>query len=222
VSTETKAFVLTGLLAAAVAAGILLRVHEDFGVHSKPKPAAKVRSIQLQSIVRLVRKGHTFCSGTVIDRETILTAGHCVTVETLLGEILNREDIEIRGPDNKPLGVVGHVKNAYPQLDRGIIKGNFSMFPSSLYISSVPESIKTRYPGAHYISCGYPMGGSLYCTVTTYLHDFAFCIAVHGVLIPGMSGGPTMLPDGTVIAINNAVEDEFSVLCPIYGVDDEK
>ena len=38
-----------------------------------------------------------------------------------------------------------------------------------------------------------------------------------GELLPGMSEGPMMMDDGTVIAINDAVENEFSVVVPLFN-----
>jgi hypothetical protein len=32
-----------------------------------------------------------------------------------------------------------------------------------------------------------------------------------------MSGGPMMLDDGTVIAINDAVQDDFSIVSPTFN-----
>lgn len=216
-STETKAFIAVGILTVLVTLGIVFKVKESDAFNSKqPKGPA------LGSVVRLVHRDKTYCSGVVIDKETVLTAGHCILIKTMFGYMLDPEPIEIRSSDNKETGVIGKPKGASIQLDRGIIKGDFSGFQISPYISDVKKSISTRKSGSHWVACGYPMGGALYCGIVTYIHDFGFCLAVHGVLIPGMSGGPTMLADGTVIAINDAVEDEFSIVCPIYNVDNEK
>lgn len=179
----------------------------------------KPDGIKYGSIVRLVRDGHTFCSGVVIDNDTILTAGHCVVMETPFGTFMSPEAIEIRQSDNQPLGITGKAKVASGQIDRGILKGDFSKLEKSPYISDTAKNVATH--GNSYISCGYPLGLELYCTKMRFGGNSGFFIAVFGKgnLIPGMSGGPTFLEDGTVVAINVAVEGGYSYLAPSNGVD---
>lgn len=183
------------------------------------KEAAK-NSPRLGSVIRLVQDGHTYCSGVVIDPRTIITAAHCVIVNTPWGPVLDPSRvIEIRGSDARPLGVYAQVKSASTQIDRAILKGNFSDFAPSKYISDMGESVKVRVAGTQMMSCGYPLGGALFCNKTTYIKEYLFFMTVRGLLVPGMSGGPTMLIDGTVVGINSAVEDDFSVIAPMYNVE---
>src|ERR1700692_2509663 len=66
-------------------------------------------TIDLRPIVRLTKNGRTFCSGTVINSHTIVTAAHCVVqenpFEALTGPTL-KDEIEIRENDNLPTGVI--------------------------------------------------------------------------------------------------------------------
>lgn len=177
-------------------------------------------TVKLGSIIRLVREGHTYCSGVVIDPTTIVTAAHCVLVNTPFGPWADENaPIEIRGSDGVFRSVFGKLKNASTQIDRAVIKGNFSIFQSSKYITDMAESVAVRHKGQAMISCGYPLGGALFCNNMTYIKEYAFFMTVTGLLVPGMSGGPTMLPDGTVVGINSAVEQDFSVIAPMYNVE---
>ncbi len=186
-------------------------------------------TVKLGSIIRLVQDGRTYCSGVVIDNNTIVTAAHCVLTDTPFGPFLNPEaEIEIRASDNVSRGTFAHPKNASTQIDRAVLKGNFSIYSKSKYISDVAQSVAARTPGNRFISCGYPLGGALYCGNMIYQRELAFFMVVKsatapgvsgGILIPGMSGGPTMLTDGTVIGINSAVEDDHSILAPMYNVE---
>lgn len=181
--------------------------------------------VKLSAIVRLVRDGRTFCSGVVIDKTTILTASHCVISSDIFGGVrLNTAEIEIRAPDNRPLGVVAQVKPSaiLLQLDRAILKGDFTQFEPAGYINDVQENVATRIKDNVFMSCGYPLGGKLFCTKTVFVSNYGFMMEVKGVLIPGMSGGPTFTSDGRVVALNIAVEGEFSIISPVYNVNDEK
>lgn len=187
-----------------------------------PLATVKKAIFDTRTVVRLVTKGKTHCSGVVFDKNTILTAGHCITVDTISGPMLTGELIEIRTNDNRPRGIYGKALSADLRLDIGIIEGDFSALPAGKFNTTPEESVRERVAGFRYISCGFPKGKNLFCTPMIFIKNHGFCLAVKGVLIPGMSGGPTMLEDGTVIAINDAVEDDFSVVCPIYNVDMDK
>lgn len=180
----------------------------------------KIGRPKLGSVVRLVREGRTYCSGVVIDPTTIVTAAHCVLINTPFGPWADEDTpIEIRGADNKFRSTYGRLKSASTQIDRAVIKGNFSIYQSSKYISDMAQSVAVRHQGQRMVSCGYPLGGALFCNEMVYIKELAFFMTVKGLLVPGMSGGPTMLPDGTVIGINSAVEADYSIIAPLYNVE---
>lgn len=185
----------------------------DPGVSRKPA------SVKLNSIVRLVRDGRTFCSGTVVNPRLIITAAHCTLVESLLGMMPNPEPIEIRASDNVARGTTAMVVFAGSQMDQAVLYGDFSLFEVRPAITDPTALTNIRNTkNMAFITCGYPLYGPLYCTVTTFDHPEDFMWAVKGVLLPGMSGGPTMLPDGTVVAVNSAVFQEYSIVTPIYNL----
>lgn len=208
------------LLAAAV--GLLSEyVAYEAIVHTKQAKAS--RTDPYAFIVRLVHNGQTFCSGSVIDSTTIVTAAHCVLQQTPLGAYLDPDiEIDIRPGDNRALGVTAKVFWVTTQLDTAVLKGDFSYFTPAKYLSDITELNKVRVKGTRLISCGYALGNYLYCNGGEYLGSYGFGIRVSTVLIPGMSGGPTMTSDGTVVAVNNLVTDNESVVTLIYNMDNHK
>lgn len=217
------------VLALATAATMLLSVDMAANVMANIKKTGKkalpiffVKKGELAPVVRLVRDGRTFCSGVVVSDDTIITASHCVVEVSLFGAVVDQSEIEIRASDNNPIGVTARVKQGSisGQLDRAILKGDFRQFTPAPYLSDVETIVKAvRVPGTKLVSCGYPMGGRLYCSYGSYTNGIGFMFELNNVLIPGMSGGPTMLLDGTVVAINVAVEGESAVVGPLYNVD---
>lgn len=181
--------------------------------------SAGANTPKLGSVVRLVVDDATYCSGVVIDKNTIVTARHCVIRSSLFGAYMDDSAIEIRAADNIARNTYAKAKSASQQIDRAILKGNFSIYTSAPYISDMAKSVEIRQSGQKLISCGYPLGGGLFCNQMIYIEEVNFFMKVKGLLVPGMSGGPVMLPDGTVVGINSAVEGKSSIISPMYNVE---
>jgi len=181
-------------------------------------PPAKVEHTKYSSIVRLTQDGRTFCSGTVISSTRIITAAHCVLIETPFGSMLNPMSINIRPIHNQNLNVEAQTLTANPQMDTAILYGDFRAFENRPYIDDPETLTEIRKKETKFVSCGYPLNGNLYCSHQVFKRPYGFTWETDGVLLPGMSGGPAMLPDGTLIGVNVAVEGDKSLIAPLYNV----
>lgn len=169
------------------------------------------------SIIRLVMEGKTYCSGTVVAPNLIITAAHCVLEETPFG-FMRRGEVNIRPANNAETGTKGAVIYASPQMDQAMVIGDFKAFDSRRMITDPEKLSSFRLKNTKFISCGFPLNGDMYCNETTFDKPADFFWDVNGVLIPGMSGGPTFLKDGTMVGVNVAVHGDKSVISPIYNI----
>jgi hypothetical protein len=135
-----------------------------------------------------------------------------------VGTIVNEDPIEVRAADGASRGTYGRVAYVTTQLDHAVLKGNFSIYKKLPFIDDVNTITDLRNPRTNFVACGYPMGGELFCTIVNYNGTNFFMWSVDGVLLPGMSGGPFMTPDGTQIGINDAVNENNSIISPIYNI----
>ena len=177
-------------------------------------------SAKLGSIVRLIKDGRTFCTGTVVNDHTIITASHCILIRTPFGSLIDEDPIEIRVDDNLPLGVFAKPYSARVRLDQALLEGDFKLFKPRAILTDIGKLNQYADKGTYMKACGYPLGGNLYCSTMYFDELYDFMWSVNGLLLPGMSGGPVMLRDGTVVAVNVAVEHDKSIVSPIYNIDE--
>lgn len=181
---------------------------------------------KLSPIIRLVEPtGGTFCSAIVITNDMAVTANHCINMEReILPGVVTVELVprmEIRATDNIPRGL-----SAAPlwwdfRRDIAIIKGDFTKFVPRKFLSKPEDLTEYMKKSTKLISCGYPYHGPMFCNKGNYVNRFGFHWGINTVILPGMSGGPTMLEDGTVIGINDAVEQVeggLSIISPTYNL----
>jgi len=153
----------------------------------------------------------------VISDTVVVTAGHCVFAA--LGNMFQPGfTVEVRRRDAKPTAIIAKPLSASSQMDVGTFSGNFRSLPKVHFLTGPYELYDAVEHAPYLITCGYPMGGDLYCKRTIYLGPREFSWMILGQLIPGMSGGPVMLPDGTAIAVNSAVEGPDSRIAPIINI----
>lgn len=182
------------------------------------KGKGKSAPVKINSIIRLTDEGgNTFCSGTVVDDHTIITAFHCVVAGYYGPMPMIRTNIGIRGEEDVELRVKANVLGGSPQLDSAVLVGDFRAFKHMGYISDPERLVRIKQPKTEFTSCGYPMGGKLFCTKLIFQNTHEFAWEMAGVLIPGMSGGPTMFGDN-LVAVNSAVSENNSLVNPIYNI----
>ena len=170
------------------------------------------------SIVRFLdASGRTFCSGTVISDKIIITAAHCVIVETMIGPVV-LQDIVVSSA-SKLTKSVANVVTASSQTDQAVLTGNFRMFPSRGVITSPEQDMAATKTDKVLISCGYPLGGDLYCTEFVVTGHEIFWISGYSNMFPGMSGGPAIDPDtGLVVGINYAAHNNQDLITPTLEI----
>jgi hypothetical protein len=199
--------------------GVLVYDFAHLAQRMKRAPAAFELTPQNSTgIVRILRGKETICTGTVVDDKTVITAGHCVAMETPFGMIINPDPIEVRANDNVPRRTFGKIHTISPQMDSAVLHGNFRPYSKFQLIDNIAVLSSLRDKTKKFLACGYPLSGDLYCTVVTYEDLFNFMWSVKGQLLPGMSGGPVLAPNGAIIGINDAVTGNTSIVSPIYNI----
>jgi hypothetical protein len=173
---------------------------------------------RLSPVVRLTTDdGRTYCTAVVVTPHTAVTAGHCIVEAEVFGMMIIRDHVNVRPDSAADLGIVAAVSSVTPQLDQATILGDFRAFEARPIINDIAKLDELLEKKPSFISCGYPLGSKLVCSKTILQDRFNFMWRVRGLLLPGMSGGPTFLEDGTVVGTNDAVKDNFSIIAPTYN-----
>ncbi len=176
--------------------------------------------VKFSPVVRLVEDGRTFCSGVVITKDLLVTAGHCVVEQEnkCLPPHFRMSKIEIRADNNKSINVFATTLSYRPQFDTALLKGDFSLFEPRVAIMDFNTLLTFQKKGTPFIACGYPLAGDMVCKKIVFEANEDFVWRVKGLLLPGMSGGPVFSIGGEVIAINDAVDKNFSIVSPLYNL----
>jgi hypothetical protein len=160
------------------------------------------------------------CTGVVISNELVLTSAHCLVDENMK---MNKDIIiESSGPGaatglvSKQIGIVVGVNN---RADYGLIKGNFTAFQKAKIDVDAQAMFNHNL---NVMSCGFAWGESHYtCNPGQIKEMCGFNMCGDGMLIPGMSGGPTVsIVDAVVIGINRAAipGNPGMIVAPLVGL----
>lgn len=176
------------------------------------KPAIRINQKskgKLDPRVRLHDKeGKFFCSGTVISKNYVLTAAHCITTDSYT---LEEKDIMVVGMGKTGKGsgvsIPSKAAAANNRMDTGLLMGDFSLFEfAQIEIDPTKIIFNTKGP---FVTCGFPLGGKLFCPPVQLTGISNFMLEGNGVLQPGMSGGGLYSENtGKIIGVNSQIIPE--------------
>lgn len=181
--------------------------------------SAKI-DVPVGSIVRLHRAdGAFFCSGSVVAKNRVLTAAHCVVRDILPGLIAPEQvsDIVVKDGAGNVLSQA-RVLGANSRSDVAMLEVDIPNLAPIAFIDN-PASVIQQMDAGDLVICGYPYGGNLYCSPfrDVQMEDFAFSGSGH--LYPGMSGGPCFnRKTGEIIGVNTAVSAAKSLISPLIYI----
>lgn len=173
------------------------------------------------SIVRLhdAATGRFFCSGTVINSNTVLTAAHCVLRKTALKDVpIVPKPIEIRDSNGKVLNIFVQDSKARPDTDIAILKADVKDFPVAKYSISPKFITKAVSSYGPITACGFPYGGPMFCTGFEYKSNYVFMFQGAGHAWPGMSGGPVFDSNGVIIAVISGANERNIIIAPLINM----
>lgn len=172
-------------------------------IHAEP--------MQFHPLIRLKLNGHMFCSASVVSDKYAITAAHCIAKNMDI-------DISVSDVNDVDTGIIAKPKEYNTQLDYAVIEGDFRQF-AKLELETDTDKLMHSWSKDDLVTCGYPMGGALYCNDLYNAQPFNFDWQATAHLYPGMSGGPVIDKEtGKIIGVNSAVFENKSYFAPAVGI----
>lgn len=164
-----------------------------------------------EPLVRLYQKGNFICSAFIIDANYALTAAHCADVGEEKLELYDVHDTKT----NTPVKCVGSDKIR----DVALLQGDFNKF-GVLPVDFTGEN-QTNMMQKIFFSCGFPEGGSPFCSLSQFAGPYYFMVAASGgLLYGGMSGGPVVdVEQRRVMGVNSAISGGTLLFGSLIGMD---
>lgn len=200
---------LTGVIAGAGVAYLLSDKKADAA------PERNKRIVRLHTI-----DGRFFCSGSIINKEIILTAAHCIMEWGMFGPAgISKEPIAVYSSDGGLLGV-GRALKANYRGDTGVIVLDVAYHKlAPLDYETDPQAIINSFANHKHILCGYPWGGGLLCVPIKHLEKYVFQWQGESHAWPGMSGGPVFdLDTGKIVATVSAGTEKTVIVSPLINL----
>lgn len=154
------------------------------------------------------------CSAVVFDQHYALTATHCV-IDGF--GIMHSDNFQVLSSDGMPITTAKAVASDKMR-DVALLKGDFSLFKKDVvdFDGKLMHDIRNM-PA---ITCGFPGGGELFCSLLTLQGTMDFkLLGFGGILQQGMSGGPLYdAATNEVIGINSAVSGNYTIFGNLIGI----
>jgi hypothetical protein len=164
-----------------------------------------------EPMVRLYKKGQFRCTAFIIDANYALTAAHCADV----GE----KDMELTDVNDIKTNTKVECLESDHNRDVALLKGNFNKF-AFIPVDFTGENQANMTQKIFY-SCGFPEGGSPFCSISQFTGPYYFMVSSRGgLLYQGMSGGPVIdVEQRRVMGINSGISESTLLFGSLIGMD---
>lgn len=181
------------LICLLLAASMIACTSEPVKPKFHPKDVLENTTQKLSPMVRLTSDGKFFCSGTVISRAYVLTAGHCAI----------QQHIIVQAGD-KSYKTEGEFVAAGGRIDLALVKGDFSAFNVEKVLTGLPQWVAAISASERRgWSCGFAEGGHGACQEIMFNEMENFSVVTNAVPVPGNSGGPVIVSTGEIVGVNS-------------------